>query len=1071
MVFPSFANVPLVTFHESMNNGSAQTQMEVDALHTANSTTNIGNSGNNAYFGHGYGGPSEFYAFGNQQIYHSHQYPTHVYSRQQVQTHSQLGQAQGGGQAYGQGYSQAPSPSIADAGSNSTPSRSPLLDAQQQNQEDTQTPCEQSVQTRAYDESVNRQSEHFILPEQSTSEEQKGEIGANRNINNGSSDGSNSGKTSSNAISSPHLDLDTCREPASGPERHVRSSLVVDRKPVSGEEARASARKGIQKNFYNSQPSPLAPPSISEPLPITFPPSHPKFVTGPPSAQQIRMTNNTSLTVNTNPNRPPSYIPRPPNAFILFRASFVRAQSLGGEALTEFARTIGIHGVVSSSSKDEKIKMAGSTGGGKGVSALGRESVVTITPSHDPGGKSGKSKSKGGSRRASPTPGSPVREGSGVAVGGDITSLVMAYIEKAQQTGSAISGGAGSRDDSVGRGRGKGRVKAGVGGKANKDSKSPPPGPSIEGDVSTPGHDPDIRIQAGGSKDHLASPARSPPMAQASVASGSNVGTPSSSTTLSKLAGQLWRALAPAEREVWEKRAKIAQAEHRRKYPDWRFRPENLNSGTGPGMHRFSVGGIGVGDGGREVNSSTGLNLGLGMGVGNISTFGGGGDDPLAGANAGVSKRAGKEKEKEGVIPLTTVFSQHQESGRQSPSMVNISENSKDDPQRRYRRETEMGDSRDIKIEHGTPIESIEKGGESFREEENTTRNDEIKKLKIKGSGRPRGRPKKNKGKAKAETEPLRMQEGQDISESGTKNGMTRLIALSSSSERAHERTRAICGQDDEAGAYDSQEKKGASEDVNRQTTIDVLPRGAEGTNIGSIMENRPFSAPPVSDSPVRGTLENDQSAVKDQVEFNNIVLINSFKGKGSENSSISTPLLSRTTSHKPSLETITPTLGSSTSASPFLTSPKLITSLSDLDPLPQRHKRVFPSLHSIEPTSPIELEQSFFDGGPLHRRHVRTGTNPGTTSATPRREGKDDLDSRESKEGREGLGPVRNVTRRNTVSAVDAAAAARRRGMGLNTAEVLASLERVSLAEVIFSFQVDLTFGFVNLAWFTSSA
>ena len=101
--------------------------------------------------------------------------------------------------------------------------------------------------------------------------------------------------------------------------------------------------------------------------------------------------------------------------------------------------------------------MAGSTGGGKGVSALGRESVVTITPSHDPGGKSGKSKSKGGSRRASPTPGSPVREGSGVAVGGDITSLVMAYIEKAQQTGSAISGGAGSRDDSVGRGRGKGR--------------------------------------------------------------------------------------------------------------------------------------------------------------------------------------------------------------------------------------------------------------------------------------------------------------------------------------------------------------------------------------------------------------------------------------------------------------------------------------------------------------------------------------------------------------------------------------------------------------------------------------
>jgi hypothetical protein len=35
----------------------------------------------------------------------------------------------------------------------------------------------------------------------------------------------------------------------------------------------------------------------------------------------------------------------------------------------------------------------------------------------------------------------------------------------------------------------------------------------------------------------------------------------------------VWKTLPPAERELWEKRAVQAQAEHRARYPDWRFRP------------------------------------------------------------------------------------------------------------------------------------------------------------------------------------------------------------------------------------------------------------------------------------------------------------------------------------------------------------------------------------------------------------------------------------------------------------------------------------------------------------------
>lgn len=37
--------------------------------------------------------------------------------------------------------------------------------------------------------------------------------------------------------------------------------------------------------------------------------------------------------------------------------------------------------------------------------------------------------------------------------------------------------------------------------------------------------------------------------------------------------GKYWKTLPREEREFWEKKAIAAQAEHRKKYPDWRFRP------------------------------------------------------------------------------------------------------------------------------------------------------------------------------------------------------------------------------------------------------------------------------------------------------------------------------------------------------------------------------------------------------------------------------------------------------------------------------------------------------------------
>lgn len=44
-------------------------------------------------------------------------------------------------------------------------------------------------------------------------------------------------------------------------------------------------------------------------------------------------------------------------------------------------------------------------------------------------------------------------------------------------------------------------------------------------------------------------------------------------SNLSKIIGMCWKALSREDRKAWEEKAVTAQAEHRKRYPDWRFRP------------------------------------------------------------------------------------------------------------------------------------------------------------------------------------------------------------------------------------------------------------------------------------------------------------------------------------------------------------------------------------------------------------------------------------------------------------------------------------------------------------------
>ncbi|KAL4079804.1 hypothetical protein J3A83DRAFT_4085878 [Scleroderma citrinum] len=69
-------------------------------------------------------------------------------------------------------------------------------------------------------------------------------------------------------------------------------------------------------------------------------------------------------------------------------------------------------------------------------------------------------------------------------------------------------------------------------------------------------------------------------------------------STLSKIIGKYWKTLSREEREVWEAKALVAQAEHRKRYPDWRFRPGanalaklKVKDGPSPNRRRHSQSG------------------------------------------------------------------------------------------------------------------------------------------------------------------------------------------------------------------------------------------------------------------------------------------------------------------------------------------------------------------------------------------------------------------------------------------------------------------------------------------------
>ncbi|KAJ3711527.1 hypothetical protein C8R42DRAFT_728552 [Lentinula raphanica] len=56
-------------------------------------------------------------------------------------------------------------------------------------------------------------------------------------------------------------------------------------------------------------------------------------------------------------------------------------------------------------------------------------------------------------------------------------------------------------------------------------------------------------------------------------------------SSLSKIIGSCWRSLPVEEKAIWEKRARLEKAEHKRKYPEYRFRPvhnKNKNKTDAP---------------------------------------------------------------------------------------------------------------------------------------------------------------------------------------------------------------------------------------------------------------------------------------------------------------------------------------------------------------------------------------------------------------------------------------------------------------------------------------------------------
>jgi len=49
-------------------------------------------------------------------------------------------------------------------------------------------------------------------------------------------------------------------------------------------------------------------------------------------------------------------------------------------------------------------------------------------------------------------------------------------------------------------------------------------------------------------------------------------------STLSKIIGLTWQNMPHEERQFWHSKAKVAQAEHKRKFPDYAFRPSHVKA-------------------------------------------------------------------------------------------------------------------------------------------------------------------------------------------------------------------------------------------------------------------------------------------------------------------------------------------------------------------------------------------------------------------------------------------------------------------------------------------------------------
>lgn len=113
-------------------------------------------------------------------------------------------------------------------------------------------------------------------------------------------------------------------------------------------------------------------------------------------------------------------------------------------------------------------------------------------------------------------------------------------------------------------------------------------------------------------------------------------------STLSKIIGRVWRSLPPPERAEWEARARIAQEEHRLRYPDWRFSPAGGGSGGG---------------GKSRSKGNRGKGRGRGRGRGRLKAGQGGGDS--------VTSSAGNE------ASADMVEESSQDKGNEEPQEVN----------------------------------------------------------------------------------------------------------------------------------------------------------------------------------------------------------------------------------------------------------------------------------------------------------------------------------------------------------------------------------------------------------------